>query len=245
MAANQQRVAVVTGAAQGIGRAFSERLAATGFAIVLADINEPVDTHASVEAHGAPVISVAVDISDEVAVAGLGAAALEHFGRVDILVNNAGTGAIEDFESITFESWRQVLAVNLDSLFLTSKIFLPGMRQRGWGRIVNMASNTLGLVVPWGFAHYIASKGGVIGLTRALASEYGEHGITVNAISPGLTRSPGTISLFGETDAFATAQAIKRPQVVEDLVGTLSFLVSDDAAFITGQTITVDGGLVR
>jgi NAD(P)-dependent dehydrogenase (short-subunit alcohol dehydrogenase family) len=108
-----------------------------------------------------------------------------------------------------------------------------------------MASNTLGLVVPWGFAHYIASKGGVIGLTRALASEYGDQGITVNAISPGLTRSPGTVSLFGRTDSFALVQAIKRPQVPEDLVGTLSFLVSDDAAFITGQTITVDGGLVR
>jgi NAD(P)-dependent dehydrogenase (short-subunit alcohol dehydrogenase family) len=118
------------------------------------------------------------------------------------------------------------MAVNLDSMFLTSKVFLPGMRERKWGRIVNMASNTLGLVVPWGFAHYIASKGGVIGLTRALASEYGGHGITVNAISPGLTRSPGTISLFGCTDSFATYDngvlVVMFPRVAQTVSGTIT-----------------------
>jgi NAD(P)-dependent dehydrogenase (short-subunit alcohol dehydrogenase family) len=120
------------------------------------------------------------------------------------------------------------------------------MREQGWGRVINMTSNTLQLALPWGFAPYVASKGAIVGLTRALATEYGPHGITVNAISPGLTKTPGTTELFGDgTGAMAQAQAIKRPEVPEDLVGTLAFLASDDAAFITGQTITVDGGLAR
>ena len=127
------------------------------------------------------------------------------------------------------------------------------MKQRGWGRIVNMASSTFSTVTS-GFAHYIASKGGIIGLTRALATELGPHGVTVNAIAPALTRTPGALARGprpGETDierSFAVAasrQAIPRQQVPADIVGTLSFLCSDDAAFVTGQTIYVNGGLVR
>jgi NAD(P)-dependent dehydrogenase (short-subunit alcohol dehydrogenase family) len=134
-----------------------------------------------------------------------------------------------------------------------SAAFVPGMKQRRWGRIVNMASSTLGSVVS-GFVHYMASKAGIVGITRALASELGADGITVNAISPGLTRSPGTLaraprpgmaSMEDEYAHAASMQAIKRPEVPADLVGTLSFLTSDDAAFITGQTVNVDGGRVR
>jgi NAD(P)-dependent dehydrogenase (short-subunit alcohol dehydrogenase family) len=127
------------------------------------------------------------------------------------------------------------------------------MKQRQWGRIVNMASSTLGSVVT-GFVHYVSSKGGIVGFTRALASELGPHGITVNAIAPGLTRSPGTLartpraghaSMDEEFASIAQTQAIKRGEVPEDLVGTVSYLTSDDAAFITGQTLNVDGGRVR
>jgi len=130
---------------------------------------------------------------------------------------------------------------------------VPGMKQRRWGRIVNMASSTLGSVVS-GFAHYMASKAGIVGITRALASDLGPFGITVNAISPGLTRSPGTLvrtpsagmaSMEDEYRHAASMQAIKRPELPADLVGTVSFLTSDDAAFMTGQTLNVDGGRVR
>jgi 3-oxoacyl-[acyl-carrier protein] reductase/(S)-1-phenylethanol dehydrogenase len=138
-------------------------------------------------------------------------------------------------------------------VFLCSSAFVPGMKQRKWGRIVSMASSTLGSVVT-GFVHYVTSKGGIVGFTRALASELGAHGITVNAISPGLTRTPGTLarapraglaSMDEEFASVATFQAIRRPEVPDDLVGVMSFLTSDDAAFMTGQTLNVDGGRVR
>jgi NAD(P)-dependent dehydrogenase (short-subunit alcohol dehydrogenase family) len=138
-------------------------------------------------------------------------------------------------------------------VFLVSQAFVPGMKQRGWGRIVSMSSSTVGSVVT-GFVHYVTSKAGIIGFTRALASELGPHGITVNAIAPGLTRTPGAMarppragiaSMDEEFQQVAQMQAIKRPELPEDLVGTVSYLTSDDAAFITGQTLNVDGGRVR
>jgi NAD(P)-dependent dehydrogenase (short-subunit alcohol dehydrogenase family) len=154
---------------------------------------------------------------------------------------------------MAFADWRRLMSINLDSAFLTASAFVPGMKARRWGRIVNMASSTLGSVVT-GFVHYVASKGGIVGFTRALASELGPHGITVNAISPGLTRTPGTVSrapraglksMDEEFNAVAQMQAIKRGEVPDDLVGAMSFLTSDDAAFMTGQKLNVDGGRVR
>jgi len=246
------KVAVITGAAVGIGQAYARRLAQDGATIVAADTQSADETVGQVKAAGGKAIAVRCDVSKPADVAALAQAVEAQFGRCDILVNNAGIYPIQTFDEMTFEDWRRIMAVNLDGQFLTIKAFAPGMRQRRWGRIVNQASDTFALNLV-GFAHYIASKGGVIGLTRALASEFGEDGVTVNAIAPGLVRTPGTagrkerLGGLEGADEFALAasqQSIKRGLVPEDLVGTLSFLTSDDAALITGQTLYVNGGKV-
>jgi 3-oxoacyl-[acyl-carrier protein] reductase/(S)-1-phenylethanol dehydrogenase len=148
-------------------------------------------------------------------------------------------------DGMSFDDWRRVFAINVDSMFLTTQAFTPRMKERGWGRVVNMTSNAIALVIP-GFTHYVASKMAVVGFTRGLATELAEFGITVNAIGPSLVRTAtteaGPAAFF---DVVPQMQAIKRVQVPADLAGTLAFLASDDAAFITGQTVYVDGGLVR
>jgi NAD(P)-dependent dehydrogenase (short-subunit alcohol dehydrogenase family) len=250
---HQGKTAVVSGAASGIGQACAVRLAEDGVQIVIADRQPAHETLRLIEGVGGRATAMLCDVSDPADVAALRQRVETSGGRCDILVNNAGIYPMQNFDAIDFDDWRRVLAVNLDSMFLMTKAFVSGMQQRRWGRIVNFASDTVSLAVP-GFAHYMASKAGVIGLTRALASEFGEHGITANAIAPGQTRTPGTLgrreipggmSQDEFFDVVANMQSIKRVGLVSDLVGTLSFLTSDDAAFVTGQTIFVDGGLVR
>ena len=245
---HQGRVAVVTGGAKGIGRAFAERLAADGAAVAVVDLEPATDTMATLSGAGAEAASFEGDVTSEDDVARLSSEVGNRFGRCDILINNVGIYPNEPFEAVTFAKWRRVMAINLDSMFLTAKAFAPGMVERGWGRIVNMASNTFNTSVT-GYSHYIASKGGVIGFTRALASDLADKGITVNAIAPSLVRTHGTEVTNPRSDerfaSVSAMQAIKRTQMPEDLTGTLSFLVSDDAAFMTGQTLYVDGGWVR
>jgi NAD(P)-dependent dehydrogenase (short-subunit alcohol dehydrogenase family) len=250
---HKDKVAVITGAANGIGQAFARRLAEDGVHVAIADIALGDQTVKLVEQAGRQALACNCDVTSPESVAAMAAQVQQAFGRCDILVNCAGIYPQQAFEQMKFEDWRRILSINLDSVFLLSAAFVPGMKQRGWGRIVNMASSTLGSVVT-GFVHYMSSKAGIVGFTRALASELGPHGITVNAISPGLTRSPGTLarkpragmaSMEDEFNFAASMQAIKRVEVPDDLVGTLSYLTSDDAAFITGQTLNVDGGRVR
>jgi len=250
---HRDKVAVITGAANGIGQAFAQRLAQDGAHVAIADIAPADATVRLVEQADRDALAGTCDVTSPEAVTALADAVAQRFGRCDILVNCAGIFPQQAFDDMTFADWRRVLSINLDSAFLLSSAFVPGMKRRGWGRIVNLASSTLGSVVT-GFVHYVASKGGIVGFTRALASELGPHGITVNAISPGLTRTPGTLarkpraglaSMDEEFAAVATMQAIKRGEVPDDLVGTMSFLTGDDAAFITGQTLNVDGGRVR
>ncbi len=240
------KVAVITGGAAGIGQAFARRLAEEGVDIAIADIAPAHETEALVKAAGRAVLSATCDVASPESVRAFADVVLERYGHVDILVNNAGIYLLGPFAAIEYDQWRKVLAVNLDAAFVMCKAFVPGMQARHWGRVVNMTSDTCWLPTPM-LLPYITSKAGLIGFTRALATEVGESGVTVNAIAPGLTRTATTASgpLVNVFDAVVAQQAIKRLEVPEDLVGTIAFLTSDDAAFITGQTIAVDGGLVR
>jgi len=239
------RVAVVTGAANGIGRAYAGRLAAEGASVAVLDIADGSAAVADIEAAGSKGASFVVDVTDPDQVASAVGEVEAALGAADILVNNAGIYPNQPLAEMSITDWRRMFAVNVESMFLTSQAFTPAMKARGWGRIVNMTSNSVGLVIP-GFTHYIAAKMAVIGLTRGLATELAEFGITANAIGPSLVRTATTEAgpeIFFEV--VPQMQAIKRLQLPDDLTGTLAFLVSDDAAFITGQTFYVDGGLVR
>jgi NAD(P)-dependent dehydrogenase (short-subunit alcohol dehydrogenase family) len=244
--ADERRVAVVTGGTRGLGRAYAGRLARDGFDVAIVDLAPAPEALDDARASGREAMCYQADVSAESAVEQLRHEVLGHFGRVDAIVNNAGVFPHAPFENLTYADWQHVINVNLSGPFLMAKAFVPGMRERGWGRIINVASATCWLVVP-AMAHYIASKAGVVGLTRALASELGRDGITANAVAPGLIRTPGT-EAGPEAAMFETAavrQAIPRAGMPDDLVGTISFLASEDSAFMSGQVLLLDGGIVR
>lgn len=237
------RVAVLTGAAGGLGQAFALRLAATGHRLLLTDRADCADTLACVRGVGGHAEALGCDLADAADVQRFAAEALQRTGRVDVLVNNAAFMPMAPLREITAALWRQIMAVNVDAPFLLAQAFSAGMAERSWGRIVNLASSTV-WGPPAGMSAYASSKMAVIGLTRALAAELGCHGITANAISPGLTRHPGSAANI-PPEAFEHVrqrQFIPRTEVPEDLTGALAFLVSDDAAFYTGQVMNVDGG---
>ncbi|MEM5310324.1 SDR family oxidoreductase [Paraburkholderia sp. JHI869] len=240
---NNGRVAVVTGAAGGLGTAFALRLAAAGHTLVLTD-REPCDTlAANIEAAGGRAIALPCDLSEPADVARFAARVLDEAGQVDVLVNNAAFMPMAPLAAITASLWRQIMTVNVDAPFLLAQAFSAGMIERGWGRIVNLASSTVWGPPP-GMTAYASSKMAVIGLTRALAAELGAHGVTVNAISPGLTRHPGSAANLPPEafEAVRARQFIPRTEEPDDLTGALAFLVSDDARFVTGQVLNVDGG---
>jgi NAD(P)-dependent dehydrogenase (short-subunit alcohol dehydrogenase family) len=240
------RVAVVTGAAAGIGRAYAERLARDGFVLAGVDLAPPDDTVKTITAAGGTASGFAADVTDPAAVEECVGAIGASVGAPSVLVNNVGTYPVIKWDDLTLDDFRRVMAVNLESAFLLCKACIPSMRDQGWGRIVNIASRTFWLPVP-DMAAYLASKGGVIGLSRALATELGPHNITVNVVAPGLTRTATMEASTTDTvfEMTANMQVIKRTQEPEDLVGLVSFLASEDAGFMTGQTLMVDGGLIR
>jgi len=241
-----RKVAVVTGAAQGFGRAISVGLARTGIDVVAVDLAESKETTAAVEQAGVRGVSLVADVSDPASTDALGQLLHDEFGRCDILVNNAGIYPNVPFDEVDFALWRRVHSINLDSQFLMAKAIVPLMRRGGWGRIVNITSNSIGLVIP-GLAHYMASKAGVIGFTRGLANDVAEYGITVNAVGPTASKTPGGLANIEQDhiEALAHSQAIKRAGTADDIVGTVLFLASEHSAWVTGQTIMADGGLVR
>ena len=246
MTSHQGRVAVVTGAARGFGRAIAAELARRGADIIAVDLNPADETVAEVAELGRTALRLQADVSQPDQVAAIRDDMMSLSGRVDILVNNAGVFPFQDVFELEFDQWKRTQEINLDSQFLMTKAVIAGMREHHWGRIVNIASNSLGLAVP-GLVHYMASKGGVIGLTRALANDLAPYGITVNAIEPTASCTPGGKHNIGDhiLAEVAQLQAIKRVGTATDITGTVCFLTSDDSAFITGQTVVADGGLHR
>ncbi|MGE5202088.1 MAG: SDR family NAD(P)-dependent oxidoreductase [Acidobacteriota bacterium] len=242
------RVVIVTGGAVGIGKVYAERLVEAGARVVIADV-AAAEGEALAARLGAAAVSVPTDISDPAAVERMVEATLARFGRIDGLVNNASLMSVlprRSWLEIPVEEWDRVMAVNLRGLFLCCRAAVPAMRQQGRGRIVTIASTRVFEGTP-NRLHYTTSKAGVVGFTRALAREVGADGITVNCIAPGRTLSETQIA--GSDPAYLTdgtdaLRAISRPQVPDDLVGALLFLLSDASAFVTGQTLVVDGGKV-
>jgi NAD(P)-dependent dehydrogenase (short-subunit alcohol dehydrogenase family) len=229
------RVAVVTGGAQGIGRAIADALAAEGAQVVVADLNPPEG-------------GIRADVSSEKDVARMVDVARERYGRIDILVNNAGlyaSLAMRPFEEIPLEEWRQVMDVNVASMFLTCRAVVPVMREHGGGKIVNISSGTPFRGVPF-LLHYVTSKGAIVALTRALARELGKDGIYVNCVAPGFTMSDGVKAnpdvVEKLRDVSVAARTLQRDQVPEDVAGAVVFLCTPAADFITGQTMVIDGG---
>ena len=241
------RCAIVTGAGQGIGNAIATRLATDGASVVVADIARYDVAAAQLAKSGARALGLRVDVSSETDTALMAEETIRAFGRIDILVNCAAmfaTVKLGPFEEIPVDEWKRLLEVNVLGVALCCKAVTPQMRRQKSGRIINLASGAPLKGVPY-FLHYIASKGAVIAMTRGLARELGRDGITVNAIAPGLTVSDGTAGrpehLRNHAESIRS-RAIQREERPEDLVGAASFLASDDSAFVTGQTLAVDGG---
>lgn len=238
------KVAIVTGAAQGLGAEYAIRLAKAGVRVVIAD-NKCLNETSSLIDYS---LSIGVDVSDPHSVQAMVAKAIQTFGTIDILINNAAIAAdlqMRPFLEIESVDWDRVLAVNTRGTFECIKAVAPHMIKSGHGKIVNVASTTF-FKGSARMMHYVASKGAVIGITRVAARELGEHGITVNCIAPGLTmteplRSKGTFT-GAANEANVNSRCIKREQVASDLAGTMLFLASSQSDFITGQTIVVDGG---
>jgi NAD(P)-dependent dehydrogenase (short-subunit alcohol dehydrogenase family) len=236
------RVAVVTGAARGIGQAIAVKLAAHGATVVLADLDPATET-ANLIAGETLVRELDVARLDQWMQ--LAAVVDATFGRADIVVNNAGIYPFAAIDDVSEALWRKTLAVNLDAHFYSAKAFVPTMRRQCWGRFINISSNSIG-TVGLGLSHYMASKMGVIGFVRGLANDVAGFGITVNAVLPALTDTPGLAGVAEEVKAVAwQRQAIKRFAQPEDIAGPVAFLAGDDSGFITGQAIVVDGGLYK
>jgi 2-hydroxycyclohexanecarboxyl-CoA dehydrogenase len=239
----QGKVAVVTGGARGIGRGIATVLAAKGAAVAVWDLNTEgaEKTVAEIQAAGGKALAVGGDAADAEAVARSAARTREELGPVTILVNNAGTTAYEPFTSISEASWDRMIGINLKGPFLVTQQLVPDMLEAGWGRIVNISSSSAQTGAP-AMAHYASSKGGVIALTRALAVEYIEKGITVNHVPPGFIDTPLVRQGPIDVEAAAATMPMKRAGTPEDVAHAVAYLASEEAAYVTGQTFGVNGG---
>lgn len=244
----KDKVAIVTGAARGLGRAYALRLANEGAKVVVADILDGKETVDMISAQGGEALYIKTDVTSEASTLEMAKRVIERFGRIDILVNNAALFADlvkKPFWEIPAQEWDMVMAVNLKGPFLCAKAVYPQMKKQGKGKIINVSSGTFYKGLPL-FLHYVVSKGGNVALTRSMAREAGDAGICVNTIAPGLVETdyvkdhpqdPAEV-----TKAIIASRSFKRAEIPEDLTGTIVFLSSEDSDFITGQTIIVDGG---
>ena len=244
------KVAIITGGARGLGKAYALRLAEEGARIVAADIVDGTEVTEEITRKGGEAIAVQTDVSNEESVEAMARAAVERFGRIDVLINNAALFTAlgkKPFHQITADEWDRVQAINVKGTFLCCKAVYPQMKKQGKGKIINISSATFHQGVPY-FIHYVTSKGGIVGFTRALAREVGDDGISVNAIAPGLTVSESVRgnAMYPEAQlkAVASGRCFKRDETPDDLMGMALFLASDGSDFITGQTFIVDGGVV-
>jgi len=244
MGALDGKVAVVTGAAQGIGRALAEGLAREGARIVVADLKGAEEAAAAFTGG----VGITADVADEASVQHLVDETLERCGRIDVLVNNAGLYAsleMRPFTEIPLAEWNRVMEVNVASMFLTCRAVVPAMRAQGGGKIVNISSGTPFRGVPF-LLHYVTSKGAIVAFTRALARELGKDNVLVNCVAPGFTMSDGVKDhpevIEKLRDVSVASRTIQRDQVPEDVVGAVVYLAGPYSDFVTGQTIVIDGG---
>ncbi len=237
------QVAIVTGAAQGIGHKIAEGLANEGARVVVADVQAADEAAAALNG-----LAVAVDVSDQQACERMAHAAMDAYGRIDVLVNNAGIWSSlvpTPFDQLAVEEWKRVFDVNVMGMYLATRAVAPFMRQAKRGRIINLSSGTPFKGVPL-FLHYVTSKGAVIAMTRALAKELGADNVLVNTIAPGFTLSDGVMAnqtqLEQLQEVSAKARVLVRDQYPEDIVGAVLFFAGEESSFITGQSLVVDGG---
>ncbi len=242
------RTVIVTGGGKGIGKVYAQEFARAGARVIAADIDGPAADAVArgIGSDGGEALAVTTDVSDPESTQAMARATLDRFGAIDVLINNASlmsTLPRRSWLEIPLDEWDRVMAVNLRGLFLCCRAVFPAMREQKRGKIVNISSSRVWDGTP-NRLHYTTSKAGVIGFTRALARELGEFGITVNAVTPGLTLSDTQVaSSSGNYLAVASAnRALGRPQYPGDLVGAVMFLSSAASDFITGQTVNVDGG---
>ena len=242
------KVGIVTGGAQGLGKAFALRLAEEGAKVVIADILDGKAVQQAIEDKGGEALSLIVDVSDESATKEMASRTVERFGRIDILINNAAMFSWitrKPFYEVPIQEWDDVMRVNLKGPFLCCRAVYPYMKGNGKGKIVNISSGTFFEVLP-NRVHYITSKAGIIGFTRAIARDTGDDGICVNAVAPGYTLTEIQEQRLAQSQDLArealSGRCFKRHERPEDLLGAITFLCSDDSDFITGQTFLVDGG---
>lgn len=243
------RVAIVTGAAQGLGATYAQALAAEGARVVIADRDPGNAVVEEIKAAGGEAIDVPTDVSDEAATRNMVARTIEAFGKLDILINNAAIfTAVErkKFDEIPVEEWDRMHAVNVRGTWLCCKAAVPEMRKQSYGKIINISTSRIFQGVPF-FLHYDSTKGAVMAITRALCKELGDDGIRVNCIAPGSTMSENVRKRTNWMGSGAAAQLanrmIKREELPEDLAGAVIFLSSAESDFITGQTLLIDGGV--